>query len=140
MDPQVEAIRESNEAFYRAFRERDLAAMELLWSLRSPIACMHPGMDAIVGRERVIESWKGILAHEGAPRLTCTDVEVHLLGETAFVTCLEGTAGDPPALVATNIFVEEDGVWRLVCHQAGPRNPRPRRPPMNEPPDPRTVN
>jgi ketosteroid isomerase-like protein len=140
MAAREDAVRAINEAFYRAFRERDLAAMEELWAARAPVACMHPGMDAIVGRDRVIESWRGILAHDGAPRLLCTAVEVHLLGDTAFVTCLEGTAGDPPALVATNVFVEEDGAWRIVCHQAGPLNTRSRHAPIEGPPDPHSVN
>src|SRR3546814_17800766 len=44
----------------------------------------------------------------------------HRCGEAAFVTCYE-VIGDS-LLAATNIFVLEDGGWKLVHHQAGPCN------------------
>ena len=116
-------LRRSNEAFYRAFRDRDPVAMERVWAESAPVACMHPGMPAIVGRDEVIRSWRGILQHPHAPRIACSAVEVHVLGTSAFVTCLEGNEGKPPRLIATNVFTMEDGHWRLVHHQAGPLSP-----------------
>jgi hypothetical protein len=41
-----------------------------------------------------------------------------VLGESAYVVC--GEAVDGAELVATNLFVREDGAWKLVHHQAGP--------------------
>ncbi len=41
-----------------------------------------------------------------------------MLGESAFVVCGEALDGDE--LIATNYFVREDGVWKMVHHQAGP--------------------
>lgn len=133
-------VRASNDEFYRAFRERDLEAMEAIWARRAPVALMHPGMDVIVGRVEVMRSWRGILAHEGAPRLQCARVQVHVLGDTAYVTCLEGTAGDRPALIATNVFTREDGLWRMVHHQAAPLSVRVQHDPLGEPPERRTLN
>ncbi len=115
-----EAVEESNEAFYRAFRDRNLGAMEAIWASELPVACIHPGVEPLVGREAVLESWRGILQQEAAPRVVCSHVAVHVLGEVAFVTCLEGAAGQPPSLAATNVFGWEGGAWRLVHHQAGP--------------------
>ena len=36
-----------------------------------------------------MESWRGILANPGAPRITCYDERVFLYGDTAFVVCEE---------------------------------------------------
>ena len=123
-------IRAVNESFYRAFRERDLPAMERLWAQEAPVACVHPGLAPEVGREAVMRGWRGLLAHPRAPTLVCSQVRVHVLGSSAFVTCLEGQGTQPPRLVATNIFAMERGRWRVVHHQAGPlvggASPRPK--------------
>ena len=124
MEAIIEAeVRAANDAFYRAFRERDLSAMERIWALQSPVACMHPGMGVVKGRDSVLASWRGILRHPQAPILACSQVSVHLLGTSAFVTCLEGQAGKRARLVATNVFVLEEGHWRLVHHHAAPLAP-----------------
>jgi ketosteroid isomerase-like protein len=120
MDSIERAVLDVNLAFYDAFLARDLAAMERIWALSAPVACMHPGLAPILGRVEVIRSFRGILAHPEAPSIVCSDAHAHVLGTSAFVTCLEGTAGDAPRLAATNVFTLEDGRWRLVHHQAGP--------------------
>lgn len=116
-------VRAVNEAFYQAFRERDYEAMETIWAQHAPVVCMHPGMGPVIGRAAVLSSWRGILNHPGAPTLSCSSVEVHVLGTSAIVTCLEGATGRRARLVATNVFTQEDGRWRLVHHQAGPLSP-----------------
>ncbi len=112
---ETQAVRAANEAFYRAFAEGDLAAMEALWARAAPVACIHPGWLALTDREAVIESWTVILGDP--PPISATDAVVHPLPGAAFVTCVE-RVGDI-ALVATNIFVPEDGAWKIVHHQAG---------------------
>jgi hypothetical protein len=112
-----EAVLTANEAFYRAFSERDLAAMEALWSHRSPVACVHPGWNALTDREAVMASWAGILRSPSAPRVRCLDPTVYVTGKTAFVVCYEAIRGG--FLVATNIFAREDEGWRILHHQAG---------------------
>ena len=133
MSQADDEVRESNAAFYRAFRARDFPAMEAIWARRAPVACVHPGMDVVVGRDAVMASWKGILGHRDAPRMACARVQVHVIGGAAFVTCLEGKAGDRPALIATNIFTREDGVWRMVHHQATPLSVRVTSEPLDDP-------
>jgi len=117
MFPDEIAVLEANSAFYRAFAERDLAAMEELWAQQAPVACIHPGWDALRGRERVMRSWRGLLEGD-APRIRCTAASAHVLGPVAFVVCGERISGGPP-LVATNVFVREGSRWRLCHHQAG---------------------
>lgn len=109
-------VLEANEAFYRAFAARDVAAMEAAWARRGPVACIHPGWDALDGREEVLGSFRAILESSSAPRVRCTLAQAHPLGEVAFVTCHELVQG--ATLVATNLFVREDGAWRLCHHQA----------------------
>jgi len=112
----------ANEAFYRAFQRAsqggDIAEMENLWSGTAPVGCIHPGWTALRGREAVLASWRSILGSGRAPRVVCTNPTAHVLGESGFVLCEErvGTA----ALIATNVFALEGGVWKMVHHHASP--------------------
>ena len=115
---EVESVLSSNREFYRAFRERDLAAMERLWADNIPVACIHPGWDALTSRSDIIDSWRGILANRQSPRIRCRDEAVLFVGETAMVLCHE-IIGDQ-ALIATNVLVKQDTTWRIVHHQATP--------------------
>ncbi|MBI1774288.1 MAG: nuclear transport factor 2 family protein [Proteobacteria bacterium] len=115
---EVESVLASNREFYRAFRERDLPAMERLWADNIPVACVHPGWDALTSRNDIIDSWRGILANRQSPRIHCQDEAVLFVGETAMVLCHE-IVGDQ-ALVATNVLIKQDTTWRFVHHQATP--------------------
>jgi len=126
MAPTELEVLEANEAFYRAFNGRDTEAMERLWAVRHPVACIHPGWDILDGRDEVLRSWRGVLASGGAPIVACTRAEARVLGEVAYVTCHEvlGRA----RLACTNLFVREDGAWRMVHHQSTPIAPGEARP------------
>ena len=106
----------ANEAFYAAFRAGDYETMNSLWSPRVDVAVFHPGWPGIVGREDVMDSWHRIM-HLGAP----PDVfprrqKVILNGSTAIVFCIEDMLA--ARTVASNVFVREDGAWRMTHHQA----------------------
>ena len=114
------AVLTANRAFYRAFRDGDLGAMDALWARAAPVACIHPGWSALVGRDAVMASWRDIFHRPTA--IACRSEQVLLLGDSACVLCHEILDGDdqPGAvLIATNLFVREAGGWRLVHHQAG---------------------
>jgi len=115
---EKDRVLSANLEFYRAFTLRDAGAMERLWARRLPVSCIHPGWMALRDRGAVMISWRDILANPEAPRIMCHDEDAVLYGDLAIVTCEE--ALDDNTLVATNIFVREDGAWRLVHHQAGP--------------------
>jgi ketosteroid isomerase-like protein len=120
MSGEIEVL-EANQAFYRAFAAHDAAALEALWARRAPVACVHPGWDVLDGREEVVASFRAIVESAGAPDVHCTQAQARLLGQAAFVTCHEVVAG--ARLVAVNVFVREDGAWRLCHHQATPLAP-----------------
>jgi hypothetical protein len=118
----------ANDSFYRAFTEGSYRAMAELWARSAAVACVHPGAPAIVGRESVLDSWRMILREAPSLPMRCDGVIVNLLGEVAVVTCYEANGDHPAHLAATNVFVLEDGSWRMVHHQAGPLSrsiPRP---------------
>jgi hypothetical protein len=111
-----DAVLEANTDFYVAFARGDGAAMERIWARQVEVTCIHPGWQALVGREAVMESWQAILA--SPPPVRCIGARVFLNGTNAHVICYEGL-GDG-MLVATNLFVLEDRAWRMIHHQAGP--------------------
>ncbi len=116
-----EAVLFANEAFYRAFADGDLAAMDAVWASAAPVACIHPGWNLLDGRAAVMASWRAILDNPKRPDISSVGGAVKVYGDTAVVTCYETVGGG--YLVATNIFIREAGAWKLVHHQAGPTPP-----------------
>lgn len=113
----------ANAAFYQAFARHDGDAMDALWAREGQVACLHPGWEALLGREAVVKSWRRIFLAGGAPpSIRCEGASVHLLGGAALVICTEVLPGG--ALAATNLFVRERGQWRLAHHHASPLPPR----------------
>jgi ketosteroid isomerase-like protein len=114
------AIVRANASFYRAFTQGSYKAMADLWARSAPVVCIHPGSPAISGRDSVLESWRMILREPPPLAMRCDGTVVHLHGEAAVVTCYEGNGDHPAHLAATNVFVLEEGSWRMVHHHAGP--------------------
>jgi len=115
----TDAVLFANEAFYRAFADGDMRAMEQVWAGRDDIACLHPGWGPIFGRSEVLASWKAIMAAGAeAPGILCFDARAQIHGDVAVVVCFEQLPGG--RLVATNLFRREGSVWKMILHQAGP--------------------
>lgn len=123
----VDAVLGANQAFYEAFNARDAAAMQRLWSAEAPVVCVHPGWNPLTTREEILASFAAILANPEAPQLDCEDPEPLLHGDVAFVVCHERVEG--ALLACVNGFRLEDGVWRMILHQAGPVGEEPSRRP-----------
>lgn len=121
--PDFDSLLFANEAFYRAFADSSIEAMEQVWADTDNVACIHPGWGAIHGRDEVMASWTAILGNPDSPDVICRNAEPYLFGDTGFVTCYEELAGQ--YLIATNIFVRVGPVWRMVHHQAGPTSETP---------------
>jgi ketosteroid isomerase-like protein len=123
MPDDANEVLAANAAFYAAFARRDAAAMDELWARQAEVACLHPGWNPLVGREAVVQSWRGILLGGGAPAsIRCQQAEAHVTGDAAWVICFEVIPG--AALAATNLFVRESGRWRMVHHHSSPVPPR----------------
>jgi ketosteroid isomerase-like protein len=99
------AVLQANQAFYQAFSRGDYASMS------EPL---------LAGRAAVLGSWRKILAVAPSFEMVAREPRVCLLGDTAFVTCLEANGARPAHLIATNVFVWEEERWRMVHHHAGP--------------------
>ena len=84
-----DAVLAANLEFYRAFTNRDLAAMDAVWARRAMVLCIHPGWTPLAGREAVMASWRDILGHPEAPAVMCDDDQAFLYGEVAVVLCEE---------------------------------------------------
>ena len=112
------AILFANDAFYSAFAKQSFEAMRSIWSKRPTITCIHPGWEILSNRKEVLDSWKDILANSRSNNIVCKNPTVQIFGDFAVVICYEVL--NKGFLTATNIFVLEDGYWKMVHHQAGP--------------------
>lgn len=108
----------ANEAFYRAFADKDLDIMADLWSRDSPVSCLHPGWGPLFDRSEVISSWAAILSGPESPNIRCVNPRVLLHGDVGTVICFEQLPGG--TLVATNMFVREGSLWKMIHHQGAP--------------------
>lgn len=113
-----DAVLTANLEFYRAFTEHDYQAMDRIWARNAPVTCIHPGWAPLGGREAVMDSWHTLLSNPDAPTVACHDEQVVFQGDVAVVLCEEALPAS--TLVATNLFVREEGGWRMVHHQAAP--------------------
>ena len=91
MTANREAVLFANDAFYSAFAER--AAMEALWATEAPVAVIHPGWQALIGRDEVMESWQAILEGPNPPEITCHGASAHVCADLAYVLCHEQVGG-----------------------------------------------
>jgi ketosteroid isomerase-like protein len=117
----AEQVLAANEAFYAAFNQKDVAAMERAWSHQEHITCIHPGWNLLRGRDEVLESWRAILANPDQARIVVGGAGVTIMGGAGLVLCRELVGGMP--LAATNLFVQEGGTWKLLHHHSGPVSP-----------------
>lgn len=116
-----EEARFCNDAFYQAFLDRNINAMNNVWAKNTPLLCIHPGGHTLTGRRDVITSWQNILAHHNCPRIIHKVDKVVSYANLVMVACYEWDERQPDnLLLATNGFSREDGLYRMVFHQAGP--------------------
>jgi hypothetical protein len=115
------AVLFANDAFYVAFMNHDTKAMGDLWAKAPTISCIHPGWNYLLGRDAVIESWNNILTNYDGPSFTIEGAKANIFKGMAVVICYE--VFKMATLVATNIFVWEEGVWRIMHHQSSETPP-----------------
>jgi uncharacterized protein (TIGR02246 family) len=121
-------VEEANTALYEALESADVDRMAAVWDDADPdaIVCVHPGWPMLRGRRQVLRSFSAIMANTPYIQFFLTDVEVHVEGNTAVVTCTENilTAvsdeGASGQVVATNVFRRRPNGWRLQVHHGSP--------------------
>jgi ketosteroid isomerase-like protein len=118
----------AHAAYYRAFCDRDLAAMAALWA-EANVSCIHPGWAAIVDRDAILASFREIFRNPHQEKIETQGEYAIIDGDEARVICVERVADT--MLVATNQFRRQDGDWRLVHHQASPLVVAPGAPPRH---------
>ena len=117
-DEERDAVLAANRAFYRAFNDRDLAAMDLVWAPTGALVCLHPGRAPLHERTEIMASWRAILQHPQSPRVRCVDEWLVGRPGLALVVCREVLAEGQ--LMATNSFVRLSDGWQMVGHHSGP--------------------
>ena len=127
----VAAVEAVNERLYAAFEAADLDEMNDLWvsGERGAMArCIHPGAEAVSGRESVLRSWALLTANTEFLQFIVTEVDTVVEGDLAVVTCTENVLssdGSNESLGAgraltTNAFMRVDGGWQIWLHHASP--------------------
>ncbi|MEV7614717.1 nuclear transport factor 2 family protein [Streptomyces sp. NPDC089799] len=128
----IEAVEETNTAFYEAMERGDFDTLSGLW-LDDEISCVHPGWPVLTGRGEVLRSYALIMSHTEYIQFFLTDTKVAVIGDTAIVTCTENILSGGPAedgqdlgplvgqlVVATNVFRRTSQGWRLWSHHGSP--------------------
>ncbi|MVF20100.1 DUF4440 domain-containing protein [Methylocaldum sp. BRCS4] len=110
------AVLFANEAFYHAFSQRDLDAMERLWAREWPVLCIHPGWPVLTEHAAIIESWRRIFQNPATGTVTPHYARAFVYGTVATVVCYEEIQG--ALLVANNTFAIERDEIRIVHHHA----------------------
>jgi ketosteroid isomerase-like protein len=110
-------------AFYQAFENCDIKAMELIWA-RDDVICIHPGSSALVGHDVVMQSWSNILLNAQQPQLqydvirrtSNQNLAIHVVKE--LISPAEFPL-ESAMIFATNVYVRDhDNGWLLYAHHA----------------------
>ena len=123
----TEAVKEANERFYQSFGALDIDGMEAAWVTSDRSLCVHPGWSALVGWDRIRESWQGIFDNATLMHFNVHYVNVVVNGDTGWVTCVENISSvlqgraNNFGVVSTNIFARTPSGWKMVAHHGSPQ-------------------
>jgi ketosteroid isomerase-like protein len=123
-EADVDAVNAVLEEFYAAFEHLDMDRMAECWAHDDSVRVIHPGTDLIEGWPKVSRSWAAIFVSAPGMQFFLTDLQIHVDGDTAVVTCTENVlTGEELAsgkVLATKVLRRSGGRWRLVLHHASP--------------------
>lgn len=121
------AVEAFNRRYYDAFQSLSVDAMSKLWWHDPDATCVHPGWDFRHGWPAVIGSFAEIFANTRSIRFALGDLRVRVVGNLAYVTCVENLvsveqeSGDYlGAVLATNVYECRHGEWKMIHHHASP--------------------
>ena len=123
-DDDAAEVEEANARFYRALETLDISQMDQVWSHGEHVRCVHPGWCLLSGWDAVRQSWEAIFRDSSEMRFSISDVDVHVDGDLAWVTCGENILSEArgnlsvTAVLATNLFQRRGPDWLMVHHHA----------------------
>ena len=122
---RFETPEDAEDAFYRAFQNRDANAMMEVWAQDENIVCIHPSGSRLEGRTVIARRWQNIFEHSPELEFTISDVlrtrtedmAVHIMHEHIRVDKAER---HQPPVIATNVYRRTADGWRMVLHHGSP--------------------
>ncbi|BAZ43427.1 hypothetical protein NIES4102_04270 [Chondrocystis sp. NIES-4102] len=121
-----EAILTANQTFYRAFSNKDLREMNLIWWQGTTSLCIHPGGRMLEGWDTIRDSWQSIFNNTDSFEIEFELVKVEIDSCIAYVVgreiVLQSSRGRKVKALslATNIFQKMAQKWYLVQHHGSP--------------------
>lgn len=113
---------DAERAFYRAFVDRDLAAMRRVWRDDETVACVHPGGGLLLGLEAIMQSWAEIFHGAAEPQLKVRPIQVRIDCELALHLVEEqirsGDQARSATVIATNVYQRTAEGWLMRLHHA----------------------
>ena len=116
----------TNQAFYQAFEQLDINALELIWSKSPQVSCIHPGRAALRGWDQIRFSWDQIFRNTKQLEIAIEPMALEMRGTIAYVILLESLVQVVPEkrlevqTLVTNIFELEAGNWLLLHRHSSP--------------------
>ena len=121
-------VKAADDAFYKAFGQRDLDLMGRIWSLSDDVTAIQPDFDVpFAGRKAVMKSWQGIFGHNATVVVIGPSDAIQVEGEVAWsvgsyeffaVRRDNGSMVRLPKVLVTKIFEKQGDNWRLVHYHA----------------------
>lgn len=122
---ELRRVEAANQAFYDAYRDRNIDAMAAVWMPSPHARCVHPSWELAVGWPDIKESWEDLFRSIEHADFQLEDVHIEVAGRIAWVNLLTyatvHTLEDEvvsAASIATNVFERSGDEWRLVLHHS----------------------
>jgi len=116
---------EAEQAFYEAFQRADLDAMMAVWAEDEEVYCVHPGGPRLTGIESIRASFRQMFSNGPTMRFELRAAQTMQGGLIAVSSVYEhisviGERRQTSVVVATNVYVNVGGGWRMVGHHGSP--------------------
>lgn len=125
MPPKMEReVLEANKRFYEALESLDIEQMASIWLHEPWVKCVHPGWGPVSGWESIRHSWEAIFQNTRAIRVRLTGQTVQMIGDLAWVSCIENIANrldasmDAAEAFTTNLYLHRDDRWWIILHHS----------------------
>jgi ketosteroid isomerase-like protein len=116
---------QAEQAFYDAFQKADLDAMMAVWAEDEEVCCVHPAGPRLSTLDDIRDSWRSIFSAGATMRCALLEsiqqrgalLAVHSVYERITVV---GERQPRGAVIATNVYLNTAGGWRMIVHHASP--------------------